>query len=206
MADGRQIGVNAAGSFTNDLPGEIDFYPFPKGDNEGIEWWVFLPDSSFTVDLFGTGEGVFNIILADKDSYRGFLSQPIGIGEQATFSYDASNNIATALNMPDGSSVLPKTITPEELDSLTESPSSSISTDDEVGVTEEPVLEDALATPFAEIELDEFVPEDAIPGSPESEDKNYSSLFIFGLIMCCSLIFLSAVAAGVFYMQYWSKR
>jgi len=116
MADGRQIGLSSMNTLVNDLPGEINLYAMPKAESEGeIEWWVFLPDGAFSVDLTGIGNGDYQVFLADQDKIMGYGTQSIQSGEQATFSYDPASSGLSTLNQSDGTTVYPDAVSPNQL-------------------------------------------------------------------------------------------
>ncbi|MBI9043566.1 MAG: hypothetical protein JEZ06_03720 [Anaerolineaceae bacterium] len=115
LADGRQIGVNTAGQFINDLPGEVYFYSYPKENNAAeTEWLIFLPDGDFKVELSATGDGLFHV---------GYLSNgqvavygPQSISNSQNISFEVMAGQLSDFELPDGAGVVhPRTIPPEEL-------------------------------------------------------------------------------------------
>ncbi|MFQ5923583.1 MAG: hypothetical protein ACE5M4_12145, partial [Anaerolineales bacterium] len=114
--DGRRIGSLPDGSIINELPREVDMYSFAASDSPGHAQWVFfLPETEFEVELEGTGEGDFHVLVASPDETFGYGPQAITAGQSASFAV-ASIGGPTVLLLPDGQSVEPIQLSADEID------------------------------------------------------------------------------------------
>jgi hypothetical protein len=114
--DGRRIGSLPDGTIVNELPGEVDMYSFPLPESPGHAQWVFfLPETEFDVELEGTGEGDFHVLVALPDENIGYGPQAITAGALASLVVPSSGG-PTVLLLPNGQSVEPVRLEGDEID------------------------------------------------------------------------------------------
>ncbi|MCI0806976.1 MAG: hypothetical protein J4N68_09125 [Chloroflexi bacterium] len=75
----------------------------------------FLPDTEFEVELEGTGDGEFHVLVASLEDTFGYGPQAITAGQTASFAVAPSGG-PTVLRLPDGQSVDPMRLSAEEVD------------------------------------------------------------------------------------------
>jgi hypothetical protein len=116
LEDGRRIGALPDGTPINELPGEADMYAFPNPDVPGgVEWMFLLPEVGYRVELTGSGEGEFHVLVATPEETYGYGGQPITPGGAASFAVDAAGQ-PSDLTLPGGSMAPPRLLAPEEMD------------------------------------------------------------------------------------------
>jgi hypothetical protein len=114
--DGRRIGSLPDGTIVNELPGEVDMYSFPLPESPGHAQWVFfLPETEFEVELEGTGDGEFHVLVASPDENIGYGPQAITAGASASLVVPSSGG-PTVLLLPDGQSVEPMRLKGDQID------------------------------------------------------------------------------------------
>lgn len=115
VGDGKRLGALPDGTPVSGLGRRADMYSFPNPDVPGgVEWVLFLPESEFHVEVTGADEGEFHVLVATAESAHGFGPQPIGEGETALFSVDAEG-APSEMSLPDGSTVSPMALQPDEI-------------------------------------------------------------------------------------------
>lgn len=178
--DGRRIGSLPDGSIINELPREVDMYSFEISPGHA-QWVFFLPDTEFEVELEGTGEGEFHVLVASPDETFGYGPQAITAGQSASFAV-ASTAGPTVLLLPDGQSVEPMPLSTDEIDAA-------------MGLN----LEDLIAG--TEIE----VGEDAEVASEEGLLQDFPGLLPALLIMCLCVVG-GVVGAGLIWFGLFRGR
>ena len=115
--DGRRIGALPDGSIINELPREVDMYSLAIPDAPGHAQWIFfLPETEFEVELEGTGEGDFHVLVASPEQTHGYGPQAITAGQSTSFAVPSTGG-PTVLLLPDGDSVEPMQLDEDEVDS-----------------------------------------------------------------------------------------
>ena len=116
LPDGRRIGSLPDGTIVNELPGEVDMYSFPLPESPGHAQWVFfLPETEFEVNLEGTGDGEFHVLVASPDENIGYGPQAITAGASASLVVSSSGG-PTVLLLPNGQSVEPMRLKGDQID------------------------------------------------------------------------------------------
>jgi len=91
-------------------------YSFATPGSPGNAQWVFfLPDTEFEVELEGTGDGEFHVLVASSEGTFGYGPQAITAGQTASFAVAPSGG-PTVLRLPDGQSAEPIQLSVEEVD------------------------------------------------------------------------------------------
>ena len=75
----------------------------------------FLPDTEFEVELEGTGDGEFHVLVASLEDTFGYGPQAITVGQTASFAV-ASSGGPTVLRLPDGQLVDLMRLSVDEVD------------------------------------------------------------------------------------------
>ena len=146
--DGRRIGSLPDGSIVNELGREVDMYSFATPGSPGNAQWVFfLPDTEFEVELQGTGEGEFHVLVASPDETFGYGPQAITAGQTASFAVATSGG-PTLLLLPDGQSVDPMQLSGSEIDAAMGLVDLIAGTEIEVGEDAEAGFEQGLLQDF----------------------------------------------------------
>jgi FHA domain len=187
FTDGRRIGTLVDGTPVNDFGNGASFYALPKdGAPNETESYMFLPGGDFSVQLNGTGTGDFHTVLASPDKYTGFGSQPITLGQTATFSTDTTGQ-ASALTLPNGSVVQPVLLSAEQLDDAL---------DVHVGIV-------PASSPIPNLGLGQgTVPDTNAPISNLPANVNMQTL-IWGGLICLGLVGLAVVGVGTLLGARW---
>jgi hypothetical protein len=181
--DGRRIGSLPDGSIMNELPREIDMYSFPIPESPGDAQWVFfLPETEFEVELEGTGEGDFHVLVASADENFGYGPQAISAGESASFTV-ASTGGPSVLLLPDRQPVEPMQIAGDEIDAV-------------MGVG----LEDLIAGTEIEVADQTEVP------SEETFLQEYPGLVSAILIMCFCVVGGTAGVGLIWFGLFRGRR
>jgi len=187
FTDGRRIGTLADGTPVNDFGNGASFYALPKeGAPNETESYMFLPEGDFSVQLNGTGTGDFHTVLAEPNKYTGFGAQPITLGQTATFSTDTTGQ-ASALTLPNGSTVQPVLLSAEQLDAALDVP---------VGIV-------PASSPVPDLGLGQgSVPDSNAPVSNLPANVNMQTL-IWGGLICLGLVGLAVVGGGTLLGARW---
>ena len=170
------------GSIINELPREVDMYGFAMPDSPGHAQWVFfLPDTDFEVELEGTSEGEFRVLVDSPVENIGYGPQTITAGQSASFTV-ASTGGPTILLLPDGQSIERMPLSADEIGGA-------------MGLN----LEDLIAG--TEIE----VGQDAEVASEEGLLQNFPGLFPALLIMCLCVVG-GILGAGLIWLGLFRGR
>lgn len=116
FGNNRRAGVLPDGTQVNDLPGKVQFYGAPKsGAPDEVEWLFFLPEESFTVEMTGTTQGDFHLLIATPNGFSGYGAQPISTGQQIQASVSQDGNLSSYVPPDGGSPIEPFSITAENM-------------------------------------------------------------------------------------------